>query len=147
MPSRIFAIVNYINVLLPMNKKRGMGREKKKLFHCSHRFFFFFLSVTERISFCFDIYLGDVGGKRSRADHEDVNVERMSKPAKKKLIFSDDDISPLPASPPPDAPSGQESQQSQQQPQPQWLPPQQSMPLPPESLMPPPRRNTAAAVR
>ncbi|XP_063864022.1 uncharacterized protein LOC135102629 [Scylla paramamosain] len=90
----------------------------------------FILRTAERISFCFDIYLGDAGGKRSRADHEDVNVEKMSEPAKKKLIFSDDDMSPLPASPPPDAPSGQESQQQQ--------PASQSIPPPQESLMPPP---------
>ncbi|XP_063861664.1 uncharacterized protein LOC135101517 [Scylla paramamosain] len=90
----------------------------------------FILRIAERISFCFDIYLGDVGGKQSCADHEDVNVERMSKPAKKKLIFSNDDMSPLPVNPPPDAPSEQESQQRQ--------PPQQSMTPPQESLISPP---------
>ncbi|KAK8406772.1 hypothetical protein O3P69_007370 [Scylla paramamosain] len=37
----------------------------------------FILRTAERISFRFDIYLGDAGGKRSRADHEDVNVEKM----------------------------------------------------------------------
>ncbi len=128
-----------------MNKKRERGEGKIKTFPLFSSFFFlfFFLSVTERISFRFDIYLGDAGGKRSRADLEDANVEKMSEPAKKKLIFSDDDMSPLPVSPPPDAPSGQESQQ--QQPAPQSIPPPQESLMPPPTETPP-RRSDESAV-